>query len=45
MTIASETTIGTFISLIIERIVEQSYVVISLFINTISFYRYFYANI
>ncbi len=45
MTIASETTIGTFISLIIELIVEQSYVVISLLINTISFYRYFYANI
>ena len=41
---ASETTIGTFI-LIIERIVEQSYVVISLLINTISFYKYLYANI
>jgi hypothetical protein len=46
MTIAFETTIiGIFIPLIIDRIVEQNYVVISLFINTINFYRYSYVDI
>jgi hypothetical protein len=46
MTIAFETTIiGIFIPLIIDRTVEQNYVVISLLINTINFYRYSYVDI